>query len=497
MKILFLGGYMLLLSSVASAQWTNGTTDISNTNTGNVGIGTSTPATKLHVNGLIRGSNFFDLNSGMVIGQVGNGTMTGGRNVIAGSYAGIALTTGSANTIIGADIANAMTTGAGNVIMGSYHGGFNLRTAQSLTTGYNNIMIGPGAGGYTTTGYQNVFVGPGAGAAVSTGRQNTELGYSAGLSSNGNFNTLVGSSAGQSLQGDYNTVIGQAAGNSVSSGTSVTFIGAGAGNTGTTAGLTNATAIGYNTQVTASNSLILGNGANVGIGTTSPSQKFHVQSAVQGDLKSLVENTGVGATATASYDAKNDNGKVMNFGISSSAYSNNALIGANSSFCYSDTPLGFALILNGTNSTFRISTGGLIERFRIDLSGNVGIGTTTPDAKLAVNGSIHAKEVKVDMNILPDYVFKPGYDLLTLDEVKRYIDKNQHLPGVPSAEQTEKEGLKLGEMNAVLLKKVEELTLYVIESEQKNDVQQKALSSQEKRIKLLETKLNILLSKSK
>ncbi|MFA6083759.1 hypothetical protein [Mucilaginibacter sp.] len=105
--------------------------------------------------------------------------------------------------------------------------------------------------------------------------------------------------------------------------------------------------------------------------------------------------------------------------------------------------------------------------------GNVGVGTTTPDAKLTVNGTLHSKEVRVDMNVLPDYVFEPGYYLLTLDEVKSYIDKNKHLPGVPSAEQTEKEGLKLGEMNAVLLKKVEELTLYLIEKD-KQDKQKQA-----------------------
>jgi hypothetical protein len=117
---------------------------------------------------------------------------------------------------------------------------------------------------------------------------------------------------------------------------------------------------------------------------------------------------------------------------------------------------------------------------QLNISGNVGIGTINPDAKLTVNGTIHSKEVKVDMNILPDYVFKPGYELLTLDEVKSYIDKNQHLPGVPSAEQVEKEGLKLGEMNVALLKKVEELTLYLLEKD-KQDKQKQVQIDQLKR----------------
>ncbi|MDB5158592.1 MAG: hypothetical protein JWR50_3299 [Mucilaginibacter sp.] len=98
-------------------------------------------------------------------------------------------------------------------------------------------------------------------------------------------------------------------------------------------------------------------------------------------------------------------------------------------------------------------------------AGNVGIGTRSPDTKLTVNGSVHAKEVKVDMNILPDYVFDNTYDLTPLNKVKEYIVKNHHLPEVPSAEQVSKDGLKLGEMNALLLKKVEELTLYAIDQQ--------------------------------
>jgi hypothetical protein len=124
-------------------------------------------------------------------------------------------------------------------------------------------------------------------------------------------------------------------------------------------------------------------------------------------------------------------------------------------------------------------------RMFIHPNGNIGIGTTTPDALLAVNGTIHSKEVRVDMNILPDYVFKPGYDLLTLDEVQKYIDKNQHLPGVPSAEQTEKEGLKLGEMNAILLKKVEELTLYLLEKDEQLKSDRKDISELKKQVEKL------------
>lgn len=96
--------------------------------------------------------------------------------------------------------------------------------------------------------------------------------------------------------------------------------------------------------------------------------------------------------------------------------------------------------------------------------GNVGIGTKSPDATLTVNGNIHAKEVKVDLAVpAPDYVFEDKYDLRSLDEVEAYIKDNRHLPEIPSAAEIEKKGIDVGEMNMMLLKKVEELTLYVIE----------------------------------
>lgn len=96
---------------------------------------------------------------------------------------------------------------------------------------------------------------------------------------------------------------------------------------------------------------------------------------------------------------------------------------------------------------------------------NVGIGTTTPDAKLAVKGTIHAQEVKVDLlgAVAPDYVFEPTYKLTPLSEVENYIKQHKHLPEVPSAKEMEEQGVNLKEMNMLLLKKVEELTLHVIE----------------------------------
>jgi hypothetical protein len=125
--------------------------------------------------------------------------------------------------------------------------------------------------------------------------------------------------------------------------------------------------------------------------------------------------------------------------------------------------------------------GGLNKNFSILTDGKVGIGTPTPDAKLTVKGDIHTQEVKVDLNgaVAPDYVFEKDYPLTTLEDLKSYIDQHKHLPEVPSAKEMEENGINLKEMNLLLLKKVEELTLHVIE-------QNKLIKNQNDRISKLE-----------
>jgi hypothetical protein len=117
-------------------------------------------------------------------------------------------------------------------------------------------------------------------------------------------------------------------------------------------------------------------------------------------------------------------------------------------------------------------------------NGNVGIGTTSPgDYKLKVNGKINCTELVVSLGGLisreeggeegeiewPDYVFAEDYNLQSLDEVASYIEQNKRLPEMPSAAEVAENGVNIGEINALLLKKVEELTLYILQ--QNGDMQ--------------------------
>jgi len=130
--------------------------------------------------------------------------------------------------------------------------------------------------------------------------------------------------------------------------------------------------------------------------------------------------------------------------------------------------------LTGTGNTWNYG-----DDIVIDAIGNVGIGTINPREKLSVNGKIRSKEVVVEEQHWPDYVFDKDYKLLSLESIEQYILKYKHLPNMPSAEDVKKNGQNLGEINSKLLKTLEELTLLLIEKD-------KQLKSQDNRIKVQE-----------
>jgi hypothetical protein len=129
----------------------------------------------------------------------------------------------------------------------------------------------------------------------------------------------------------------------------------------------------------------------------------------------------------------------------------------------------------------------LHTRMYIKSNGNVGIGTSDPRDRLAVNGTIRARRVRVMTDIqLADYVFEDDYALMPLSEVEAFVAQHKHLPGLPSARQVKAEGLELAEFQNKLLEKIEELTLHAIAQEKRIQAQEQRLQAQRKRLDALE-----------
>jgi len=124
--------------------------------------------------------------------------------------------------------------------------------------------------------------------------------------------------------------------------------------------------------------------------------------------------------------------------------------------------------------------------------GNLGIGTTAPTSKLSVNGDIKAKEVTVELAGWSDFVFEPTYQLYSLPQVESFILENKRLPGIPSESEVLENGIELGGMQAKLLQKIEELTLYLIEQNKELKYQQEQLDNQTELIKKLQKEIKLI-----
>lgn len=204
-------------------------------------------------------------------------------------------------------------------------------------------------------------------------------------------------------------------------------------------------------QTAAKAQIYVKNPGNVGIGTNAPADKLHVM----GNLR----------LSAASEFFFADNGQIR------SLDDNHRILFRRDENVMELREYGRIIFSAG-------AIGGLeTTKMVINSDGNVGIGVTFPTDKLQVDGNVRANTFYASGgNHFPDYVFDPGYELPSLKTLEAYIKQHHHLPEVPSEADVKKDGINLADNQVVLLKKIEELTLYVIEQNDKQQLLEKKLN---------------------
>ncbi|QIP17846.1 TMF family protein [Spirosoma aureum] len=480
------------------------TTGVDNTFVGaQSGYYNTTGSSNLFVGNLSGYSNLTGTANTFLGAYAGIGNKAGINNVFTGNMAGYNNTNGNDNTFVGNTAGYSNSTGQNNVYIGSSAGASSLTASQNTFIGVQagvnatagiNTFVGASAGKTTTTGQSNTFVGVQAGQSNTTGSSNLMMGVNAGAANttgsanffvgdnaggnntSGGYNVYLGTNAGngRGVNGDNNVSVGGESGRGNNGGINNTFLGfrADAG----AIGLSNATAIGTNTKVTQSNSVILGDQANVGIGTTAPANKLHIVGGIANTAGIRLPLTSANAAGTnaSKFLTVNSNGDVILATYASGARqeAEEALWQRNGSFLQSTQ--GEAIIIGQ------------------------GVNKTPLDYNLFVSKGILTEKVKVAVRNTTDwsdYVFTPTYQLIPLSEVECYISQYKHLPGILSASEMVEQGNDLHQTDAKLLAKIEELTLYSIQLEKANKQQAEELQVVKQKQAELEQLLNQILNK--
>ncbi|MDD7886047.1 hypothetical protein [Flavivirga sp. 57AJ16] len=224
----------------------------------------------------------------------------------------------------------------------------------------------------------------------------------------------------------------------------------------------------------ASDKMIIKNNGNVGIGTMAPYEKLQVNGLIRIGSATNVDNDSPGIVLASNDDFLYDGQYINHYAFGFHGYQDGSTTFAEPQNTYMSGYFGVDFFTLGQN------------RMRISHDGIVSIGTVNrqPGYKLAVNGNIKAKEIKVETG-WSDFVFENNYKLPTLKEVEQHIKEKGHLKDIPSAEEVAKNGVFLGEMDAKLLQKIEELTLYTIAQEKRMN----KLEEENETLKVINSKL--------
>ena len=189
---------------------------------------------------------------------------------------------------------------------------------------------------------------------------------------------------------------------------------------------------------------------NVGIGVTNPQEALHINGALRGcgSYGSLLVKTTTGHLEFGPMDLG-----YVRFKTNMSTYHFDRRLLLQTGELTSATK--FTFVTNNSTHCMTMLT-----------NGNIGIGTSSPNYKLDVNGTIRANEIIVNTTGA-DFVFAEDYKLRPLSEVKTFIQENKHLPEIKSAQEMQENGVGINELQTQLLQKIEELTLYIIQQEER------------------------------
>jgi trimeric autotransporter adhesin len=356
----------------------------------------------------------------------------GGTNSVGVGVGALTSNTGSSNTAVGYQALNFNTGGSSNSAFG-FQALYNTRTVSG-EPGFVNTAVGANSMYANTKGFNNTAVGANSMASVTVARYNTAVGTSSMGGSTGSYNTSVGAASLANSSGWYNT------------------------------------AIGWNAMTDN-----LTGERNVALGGEALDHNLSGYRNVSVGYNSMYFNeTGNSNTAIGHYTIHKNKDGSGNIAIGDSAGINNLGNGN----IYIGNRIGFEETGNnklyiGNDSNKTIIYG--------DMStGRVLLGKKQPHSysfagnrTLYVIGGILTDSIRVaPTSSWSDYVFDVNYDLRPLPELEQFIKTNKRLPNIPSATEVEKNGINLFEMNAKLLEKVEELTLYILKQQKQIDAQQ-------------------------
>lgn len=456
---------------------------------GNMSLGTTSDGGgyKLYVNGSLRTASNILINNI----SIGTGTGTGANNLVAGMSVLSSNTTGAGNTVFGHEAMQYNKNGVSNVAIGyQAHGtnvadsGIDLSVAlgpYSRVFGSRSVALGYNARansfatalGYEANASMGYSIAIGRSAATSANNGNIAIGASANAGYQGNIvlgynlqttgayqllighgtagyatrEVFIGGGVTQTLAASYAPLTLQPTGQSGTNQNGQTIRiatgkGTGAGVSGDIHLMTSTSATaGTTLQPLVSSMMVNGSTGYVGIGTTTPAMQLHTTGSVR--FAGLTSDT----TRTRVLVA--DNNGNLAFRTVSSILSGGSPIAGTVNYIAKYTDEGVI----GNSMVFENGT-------------SVGIGTVSiadTGYRLFVEKGIYAQKIKVDVSSWADHVFDNGYRLLSIDEVAWYIVRNKRLPGIPSEKAVKKNGVDLGDNQVLLLKKIEELTLYAIQ----------------------------------